>query len=436
MANDLSLEPYKGVRDFYPEDMAVFRHITDTMEKVARSFGYEEYGASVLEPSELYRGKSGDELVNEQTYTFKDRGEREVTLRPEMTPTVARMIAGRRRSLPIPIRWFSIPNLFRYEQPQRGRLREHWQLNCDLFGVANTEADAEIIALAYRIMTAFGLTDKDFTVRVNSRKIMNFVIEDYLNLDDKLGRKIARLIDKKAKMAEPEFKKAITEAIGEKDELLLTLLDSANFEEFVSHLPKNENLAAALSDVEKLIASLESRGVHNVQFDQTLMRGFDYYTGIVFEIFDTNPKNRRALFGGGRYDNLLSAFGVDPLPAVGFGMGDVTMRDVLETRNLLPAFKNPAQIDICLANEAGLAYANRLADQLRAEGVASVVDMTGRKVGDQIKAADKKGIPYIVCIGENEVKSGTLKIKELASGVETVVADDKLSAFLKDAISN
>ncbi len=430
--NFQSTEPYKGVRDFYPEDMAIFRYITEIMRATSESFGYEEYNASVLEPSELYRGKSGDEIVNEQTYTFKDRGDREVTLRPEMTPTVARMVAAKRKQIPLPVRWYSIPNLFRYEQPQRGRLREHWQLNCDLFGGKDIEAEVEIISLAYELMRAYGLQDKDFIIRINSRKIMNFIINDYLRLPDDIGRKIARIIDKKTKLSDDEFKKSVTEAIGEKDEILLALLESKNFDEFVSHLPKNAELEDAIKEVKAVIESLEQLGVTNAIFDQTLMRGFDYYTGMVFEVFDTNPKNRRALFGGGRYDKLLESFGVESLPAVGFGMGDVTIRDVLEVRGLLPKYKNPACLAICIADPIGIPYANDLAQKVRRDGVNVIVDVTKRKLGDQIKSADKNGIPYVVCIGEDEVKSGTLKVKKLASGIETIIADEKLSAFVKE----
>lgn len=430
-SNFLSTEPYKGVRDFYPEDMAVLRYIMGTMRKIAEKFGYEEYNASVLEPAELYRGKTNEEIVNEQTYTFKDRGDREVTLRPEMTPTIARMIALKRRQIVFPVRWYSIPNLFRYEQPQRGRVREHWQLNCDLFGAKGVEADVEIISLAYELMRSYGLSDKDFEIRINSRKIMNFIINDYLKLENDIGRKIARVIDKKEEMPSAEFKKSVTAAVGEKDEILLTLLESKNFEEFVSHLPKNTELEDTFQEVRVIIESLEMLGIKNMVFDQTLMRGFDYYTGMVFEVFDTNPKNRRALFGGGRYDKLLEIFGAEPLPAVGFGMGDVTIQDTLEVRDLLPKYKNPAQLVICIVDLAGIPYANDLAQKVRNEGVNVAIDVTGRKLGDQIKAADKKGIPYVVCIGADEVKSGTLKIKELSSGVETIIADDKLSAFLK-----
>src|SRR3989338_5850534 len=250
---NLSTESYKGVRDFYPEDMAVQRYIFDTWAKTAESFGYERYDASILEPSDLYRSKGAvnEEMVNEQTYTFTDRGEREVTLRPEMTPTVAPMVAGRRRELKFPLRWYSIPSLFRYERPQRGRKREHWQLNVDLLGVAELEGDKEIITLAYAIMKEFGARDEDFEIRINNA-------------------------------------------------------DTNDFKDIAP----------------------------NVVSDPTLARGQTYYTGVVFEIFDTNKENGRAIAGGGRYDNLLEMFEVEPIPAVGFGWGDVTLRDFLETHGL------------------------------------------------------------------------------------------------------
>lgn len=249
----LSTEPYKGVRDFYPEDMAIQNYIFGIWRKVAEQGGYQEYSASLLEPTEIYTEKSGAEIVNEQTFTFTDRGDRSVTLRPEMTPTLARMVAARRRNLKFPLRWYSIPNVFRYERPQRGRKREHWQLNVDLLGVAGLEGDREMISLAYSMIKAFGAKDDDFEIRINNADISNF----------------------------------------------------------------------------KDIA-------HNLVFDPELARGQTYYTGVVFEIFDTNKENGRAIAGGGRYDNLLELFEAEPVPAVGFAMGDVTMRDFLETHKLLP----------------------------------------------------------------------------------------------------
>lgn len=257
----LSTEPYRGVRDFYPEDMVVQNYIFDTWRKVVEDKGYVEYSASLLEPTEIYTEKSGAEIVNEQTFTFTDRGDRSVTLRPEMTPTLARMIAARRKSLKFPLRWYSIPNLFRYERSQRGRKREHWQLNCDLLGLSDLSADVEMVTIAYGIMKEFGATDSDFEIRLNF-------------------------------------------PTGNKQDL----------EEF-----------------QKKLAEVD---ITNTKIDETLARGQAYYTGIVFELFDTHPDNNRSICGGGRYDNLLEIFDVEPVPAVGFGMGDITVRDFLETHKL------------------------------------------------------------------------------------------------------
>jgi len=313
----LSTEPYKGVRDFYPEDMVVQNYIFDTWKKVAKSFGYQEYTASLLEPAELYRSKGNDEIVNDQMFTFTDRGDREVALRPEMTPTLARMVAAQRKSLKFPLRWFSITNVFRYEKPQRGRKREHWQLNCDFIG-GNTpeekiQADVEIISLAHAIMKAFGANNEDFEIRINDRKSpMKGLREKRRQLTEEQKQKLLRLRDSKDKLSKDEYSKGIFEIIGE-----------------------NLDIESEESDeINLLIKKLREKGIENTKFSPTLTRGFNYYTGMVFEVFDTSPLNNRSLFGGGRYDNLLEIFGVEPVPTVGFGMGDVTMRDFLETHNL------------------------------------------------------------------------------------------------------
>ena len=308
---NISTEPYKGVRDFYPEDMAVQNYIFDVWRKVVKNFGYLEYGASILELAELYRAKSSEEIVNDQMFTFKDRGDRGVALRPEMTPTLARMVAGRRKSLKFPIRWFSIPNVFRYERPQRGRKREHWQLNCDILGVAGIEAEVEIISIAHTIMKSFGADDKDFEIRINSRKLLQKIYAPILKNPSK-PEEMFRLMDKKDKMEEKEFESEWQN------------LFTAPFKE------------AALEDSPELSTIIKTLKDKNIEtkFSPSVTRGFDYYTDIVFEVFDTDPENNRSLFGGGRYDNLLQIFGVEPVPAVGFGMGDVTIRDFLETHNL------------------------------------------------------------------------------------------------------
>lgn len=414
----ISTDPYKGVRDFYPADQAIEQHIFKIWRNVVEKFGYEEYNASVLELSELYTAKSGEEIVNEQTYSFKDRGDRDVTMRPEMTPTVARMVAARKRDLAYPIRWYSIPNLFRYEQPQRGRLREHWQLNVDIFGVDNKNAEIEIIQIAHEIMRMYGLKDTDFEIRINSRKIMNYILHDVLALNEEKAHKIAKLIDKKNKLKEEDFKVLAAEIIGELSTTFITLLNSKNLEEFTSHLPQTKEEHQGLAEVKNVIAALEGLGIRNVVFDQTVMRGFDYYTGIVFEVFDMNPANRRSVFGGGRYDELLSAFGNEKMSAVGFGAGDVIARDLLETYNLLPKYTSPVTLYICSTDARYALLAQEIAQELREKKVNVAVDFTDRKVGDKIKAGNKLGARYVLCIGEEELTTGKFKVKNLATHEE------------------
>src|ERR1035437_2910147 len=391
----LSTEPYKGVRDFYPPDMAMQSYIFDVWKKTAESFGYEEYGASVLEPADMYKAKSGEEIVNEQTYTFTDRGERQVTLRPEMTPTLARMVAARKRELVFPLRWYSIPNLFRYEQPQRGRVREHWQLNVDLFGVDSIEADIEVISLAYKVMKNFGAKDEDFEIRVNSRNLLRKIFEGKLIDENQLAAAV-RLLDRKEKMKPGEFEKGIKEITNKPIDL---------------DIKEDKEISTLLKD-------LKERGIKNIKVDPPLVRGFDYYTGIVFEIYDTSPENRRALFGGGRYDDLTSLFGGDKVPAVGFGMGDVGIRNFLETHNLLPKIKALADYYVCIMSPAETAFAEKTAENLRTKGSRVAIDFTYKKIGDQIKSADKRGIQNVIVIGPEEVKSGKVKVKNLASGEE------------------
>ena len=341
--------------------------------------------------------KTGEEIVTEQTYTFEDRGGRKVTLRPEMTPTIARMIAARRRELAFPLRWYSIPNLFRYEQPQRGRLREHYQLNVDLFGVKSLDADIEIIALAHTIMTSLGSKKEDFEIRINSRKLLQENVLPKLK-DKSLNSyaKALRIYDKLDKIPLSEF-----EAEWQK-------LSDQPFE-------KNIEPNQALND---LLNSLRKLGVENAVFYPTLVRGFDYYTDIVFEIFDTNKENRRALFGGGRFDELLNIFNEESIPAVGFGMGDVAIRDFLETHNLLPKLDNPIDLYFCLTEDADSTFINNLASQLRNSGINVSIDWTRKKLGDQIKSADKQQIKHVAIIGKEELETNVFNLKNLETGSE------------------
>jgi histidyl-tRNA synthetase len=417
----LPTDPYKGVRDFYPQDMATQKKIFDIWRKAAEKYGYEEYNASVLEPAELFKAKSGEEIVNQQTYTFIDRGEREVTLRPEITPSVARMVAAKRRELVFPIRWYSIPNLFRYEQPQRGRIREFWQLNVDIFGVDSLQAEIELIQMAYDITLGYGLKPADFEIRVNSRKILNYITEHLFGLDFAASQKLLKLIDRKNKVDAKTFEEGAAQILST-DHLktFMTLLNSKNFEEFTANLKQSKEEHEGLKEVAETIAALEKLGITNAHFDQTLTRGADYYTGVIFEVFDMNPKNRRSVFGGGRYNDLLGLFGDEKVSAVGFGAGDIIAQDLMETYGNTTEVQSPADIYICTMNASVTDYSQEVAQKIREKGMRVAVDYSGKKVGDQIKIADKKKIPYIIVIGEEEMKSGEFKLKNLATGEEKV----------------
>lgn len=424
--SDISKEPYKGVRDFFPEDMYIQRWMFERMREVVERYGYSEYGASVLEPASLYRSKSSEEIVNEQMYTFTDRGEREVALRPEMTPTVARMVAAQHKSRSFPLRWFSIPNLFRYERPQKGRLREHWQLNVDLFGIDSVFADVEVITIAHDLLTSFGVSSDKFEIRISDRGLVNAYLES-LNIDDDAASQLIRLIDKSKKIGKEAFEEEVSVLIGEKSSSLITFLEARSVEEITALLPDTTDVQEKLSRLEEVSNLLTNSGVENVIFDPTLVRGFDYYTGIVFEIYDVHPENNRSLFGGGRFDNLLEVFGEDRIPAIGFGMGDVTLREVLETYDLLPEYVSSADLYICVISEGVLEHAYKVAHELREKGIHVAVELAGRAVSTQIKDADSSSIPYILCIGEDEAASGEYTLKELSSGKEIVGDIDKVS---------
>ena len=396
----LPTEPYKGVRDFYPEDMAVQQHIFNTWSRTAESFGFERYDASVLEPSEIYKSKGAEneEMVNEQTYTFTDRGDREVTLRPEMTPTVARMIAGKSKELAFPVRWYSIPNLFRYERTQRGRVREHWQLNCDIFG--SNDIVAEIIALAYQTLINFGAQPEMFEIRVNDRREMKEFYESLGISDEEIITKITRLNDRFHKIDRSLYLAELRQITPDSADAILAHLEESS---------QSEN---------EVTRGLNAVGINNVKIDRSLARGFDYYTGTIFEFFDTDPSNNRSMLGGGRYDNLTGLFTSEAVSGVGFGMGDVTMRDFLDTHGLLPAKKAGAQVIVILTEERFNIDGEKVAMKLRGVGVPTLVDISTKKLGKKVAAADHSGAGYILVVGEDEVSRGEYVLKNLADGTE------------------
>ena len=419
----ISTEAYKGARDFYPEELATQKFIFNAMRNAAERFGYEEYSASLLEPTELFTVKSGEEIIKEQTYTFEDRGGRSVTLRPEMTPSLARMVAKKRRELAFPLRWFSIPNLFRYERPQKGRLREHWQLNADIFGVAGIEAEVELISLGYQIMKNLGATEKDFTIKINyAGMLAKAVCEAIDEKDEEKINKTIKIIDRFGKIPEEDFNKRLDDTLGEeKAKLFIEKRDNG---ELTTIIKNNPDFQICL----ELKNKLNKIGI-DIELAPFLTRGFDYYTGIIFEFFDTASENNRALFGGGRYDELLAIFGEEKIPAVGFGMGDVTAKDFLQARDLLPSYNSTTQIYVCVLDALYLDDALELARVLREDGVKVAVDYSGKKIGAQIAVADKKAIPFVVCVGEREVQTKKFKLKNLKTGEETELSPQEFKDF-------
>lgn len=386
--NKLSTQPYKGTRDFNPQAMRLQKYMFDVMRKAVEKYGYQEYTASLLEESDLYRAKTGEEIVNEQTYTFTDRGGRDVTLRPEMTPTVARMIADAGRNISFPARWYSIPNCFRYERPQRGRLREFWQLNVDLFGVDSANADAETIQVASDLMLAYGADSQTFIIKINSREIIQALFE-VLDLETDEQYKLSKLIDRRDKISIEKFEKESMELVRNRYEIFEQFMRATSIDE----IPEMIRESVSVLRLREVVTTLKSVGVTNVVFEPTLIRGFDYYTGIIFEVFDVNPINSRSLFGGGRYNNLTDLFDAPAIPAIGFGVSDVSIENYLETYGLLPRLVNKTKVRLLVAPDDRAALQS--SRMLRETGVSVDVDFSARALDKKMKTAQREGYEMV-----------------------------------------
>jgi len=429
----LSVQPYKGARDFYPEDKRIQKYMFSVIRRSVEKYGYEEYDAPILESLELYLAKTGEEIVNEQTYAFEDRGGRKVAIRPEMTPTVSRMVAAKRQELAYPLRWYSIPNLWRYERPQRGRLREHWQLNVDMFGVENIEAEHEIILVVDDIMRSFGAHRESYTIKVNSRKLMDYVLHEYLGLDEVQAYSMSKLIDRRAKITHEEFyvqADALFSPSQRESGAVDRLLEVLNAKR-IEDLPQAVRAHNSVAGLAQLLKLLDDSNVTNAMFDPSIMRGFDYYTDIVFEMFDNHPDNNRSMMGGGRYDGLVGLFGVEPVPTIGFGWGDVTLQNFLELHELLPKLQPETDVYVALIGDV-VERAQRAIAAFRDMGLNVAVDISGRKIDKQIKIADKKGIPYVVTIGENELADELFPLKNLKTGEEERHSAPRIVTIVKD----
>jgi histidyl-tRNA synthetase len=419
----LSTQPYKGTRDFYPEDMRFRRWMFGQMRKAVESFGYQEYDGPMLEPFDLYAAKTGEEIVNQQLYWLMDRGERKLAVRPEMTPTLARMVAGKVNELPKPVRWFSIPNLWRYERPQRGRLREHWQLNVDVLGGDPIQADAEILTVAMSMMRAFG-GEEFLTIRVNNRRLMDQFFTTTLGLTAEKALATTKAIDARAKIGEEAYAKWLGElGISDHQRGEMEEFFQSPFEQTAKKLP-----GQGTDELKKLFDLLQGSGMASkVVFDPTVLRGLDYYTGTVFEMYDISPENRRAMFGGGRYDNLVGMFGNHRLPGVGFGMGDVTLQHFLETHGLVPTLPSAVDVFIGLPDLALRGKSEEAATALRAKGLRVVTPLEVGGFGAQLKLATKLGARFAVLLGETEMAQGKYILKDLTKGEQSLHALGELA---------
>ena len=402
-----------GFRDFYPTELAERAHIMRVWRDVARRFAFAEYDGPPLEPLELYTRKSGEEIVT-QLYSFVDKGGRDVSLRPEMTPTFARMVAARANALRKPVRWFSIPQLFRYERQQKGRLREHYQLNVDIVGEADVTADAELVAVAIEMMRGLGLGHADLRVRVSDRRILHAYLAALGVTDEQLPAAFA-VIDKIERQPPAVSDERLAAAgITEAARARILQVPSATLDT-VAAAVGNTEAARHIADFrrfERYVAALSGDGAAWLQFDLSIVRGLAYYTGIVFELFDARGEFR-AIAGGGRYDNLLAALGGVDLPALGFGMGDVVLGELLRARGLLAGAVTAADVWVVAEEIVPLEQTMAFVQRLRALGLGVEYALRGQSASKQLKAADQAGVAYAVLLGPAYRDAGLVSVRAL-----------------------
>jgi len=397
------IQGYIGTRDFLPKDWKIMNYLFDTWKKSSTSMGFEEYEAPIIEDVKLFTAKSGEEIKN-QLFWFKDKGNREVCLRAELTPQTARYLVNYGKGIKKPIKWFSIPRIFRYEKPQKGRLREFFQFNADIIGEESIYSTIEIISLAIRILENFNFTKNDFKIRINSRKIIDSLVK-ILGVNDPLAFYV--LLDKKSKMDEKEFLKELKSLVTDYKKLmeLLSLKGSELFSELT-------NIGVNLDRIKKVFEFL---GYDYLELDLSIIRGLDYYTDIVFEAFDTK-REFRAILGGGEYNNLIKDLGGEALPAVGFGMGDTVLLEILKSKKLIPELAN----DSVFLATIGDCYkdALKIKNKLIKKGISVDLNLSNKNLSKQFQYAESKGISTVYILGEQDLKKGIITKKDLKTGKE------------------
>jgi histidyl-tRNA synthetase len=412
----------KGTRDFYPEEMAVRLWLYDQIKTVSQSFGYQEYEGPILEKIDLYAAKSGEELVKEQAFVFPDRSGELITLRPELTPTVARMVAQRQKQLTYPVRWWSFGPFWRYEKPQKGRTREFFQWNIDIFGVNSAESDAELIAIAAAFFKRVGLSAHQVGIFLNDRRLMDQELQRLDLVDPAKKKAVFRLIDRRDKLRPDEWQAYAVQEIG---------LSENQFEQLKSLLD-DENLWKKSPELTRVFQLLTAMGLGDyLHYSPEVIRGLEYYTGTVFEARDMDREGR-AILGGGHYDNLVSDVGGDPLPGVGFAMGDVMVGLVLKKYGCIPELSlMPANVLVTVFSAELMEKSFSAANYLREAGIPTICFTEAVKLPKQFKYADRIGSRFVVVIGPDEAANGQVTIKDLSKGEQRTIEMDRLAEEIR-----
>lgn len=415
----------KGTRDFYPDEMAVRRWMFDIIRDVSTRFGYQEYEGPCLEFIDLYAAKSGEELVKEQAFVFSSPGDDLLTLRPELTPTLARMVAQKQYELPLPLRWWSIGPFWRYEKPQRGRTREFYQWNIDLLGAESVMADVEIVAVAATFLQETGLSPEQVQIYVNNRRLMDNVFDD-LKIQKNNRQQIYRVVDKIDKLSEKEWQAYARDA-GLSTTQVNGLLGALN----------NADLWQSSDELKEFFNLIKAYGVQPyVSYNPKIIRGLDYYTGTVFEAFELGGL-ARSILGGGRYDNLVADVGGNRLPGVGFAMGDVVIELVLRDAGVIPQqLGHTPEVLLTVFDRESLVDTLKGANEVQSEGFQVVVYPDFDKIGKQFKYADRLGIPVAVILGPDEIRDGKAAVKNLKTREQVIIDRGDLTETIKRFIKD
>lgn len=433
MAIKLSTQPYKGARDFYPEDMRVRNYIFDTWRNTCKLFGFEEYDFPILEPFEIFASKTGEEIVNEQLFSFEDKAKRKLAIRPEITPGTVRMIAKKYGELPKPLKWYMIGNNWRFEKPQLGRGREFYQLEVNTFGVEDITADYEIFTIIIKIMNNFGGTDDMFTIKLSDRRLISCLLADTLNINPDIQAQVRKMMDKRMKISDETFSATLTDLglnnnqINKIDNFMHATIESLH--QIIPQQTLNNNLG--YTSIIRLLDLLKENNIQKYcMFDPSIIRGFDYSDGLVYEVFDKNPNNRRSMFGGERFDRLINIFGEFALPATGFAMGDITLLEFLKGWNLLPTFYNETKYLVTLWPNEDSKYLKITLDTARTlrergQNVQTWLE-PNTKLDKQLKYADQKQIPFVIIIGEDELTKGVITIKDMVNKTQKTITTAEL----------